>query len=573
MILQILTLFGATGMFLYGMNMMSAGLQKSAGKKLKGILAAMTSNPLKRVLTGVGVTAVIQSSSATTVMIVSFVNAGLMTLTQAVGVIMGANVGTTVTAWLISLFGLKMDISILSIPLVAVGFPCVMSKKNKVKNIGEAIIGFSLLFLGLTFMKESVPDLQSSPEIFSFIGRWTGYGFGSVLIFLLFGTVLTLVLQSSSATVALTLIILNLGWIPFDMAAAMVLGENIGTTITANIAASVANVSAKRAARAHTLFNLFGVIWALALFRPFLAFIGKIITLAGYPDPAEIVFTGAGPESVEATAALYGISMLHTLFNLVNTCILIWFTPLIVKAVTWMVKSPEEAEEDNFTLRYINTGYLETGELALEQAMNEIIGFTEMFRKEIDYIRLAMREDAPDKFEQICSKLVKYEEISNRMECDMAAFLNSLSLGKLSEESKSRITAMYKIIGEFESIGDSGEAISRILSMKKIRNRELSGESIARIDKMIDMVERACEIMTANLKRGFGHVGTLDEAYAAERDIDMMRNVFKEEEIKSIEQNAVNYETGICYMDIIGQLEQMGDFMMNVSEAIYGSGK
>ena len=254
-------------MFLYGMNMMSSGLQKVAGERLRSFLAAMTSNPFKRVLTGLSITAIIQSSSATTVMVVSFVNAGLLTLTQAVGVIMGANIGTTVTAWIISLLGFTADISVLSIPLVAVGFICSISKNSKRKNIGEFIIGFSLLFLGLSFMKESVPDLQSSPEALSFIARWTDFGFGSVLIFLVFGTLLTLVLQSSSATVALTLIMLNMGWIPFEMGAAMVLGENIGTTITANIAAAVANTAAKRAARAHTLFNVFGVVWALIFFH------------------------------------------------------------------------------------------------------------------------------------------------------------------------------------------------------------------------------------------------------------------------------------------------------------------
>ncbi|MBO7183418.1 MAG: Na/Pi cotransporter family protein, partial [Bacteroidales bacterium] len=290
MILQILTLLGALGMFLYGMNMMSAGLQKAAGNKLRTILSSMTSNPAKGVLTGLGITAVIQSSSATTVMVVGFVNAGLLTLFQAVGVIMGANIGTTMTAWIISIFGLKMDISVLSIPLMALGFIYSISKKDQHRNIGEFIIGFALLFMGLSFMKESVPDLKSSPEVLSFIQSWTNYGFGSVLIFTLIGTILTLVLQSSSATMALTLVMLSLGWIPFSMAAAMVLGENIGTTITANIAASMANPAAKRAALTHTIFNLFGVIWALSLFTPFTRLIGGIVEAMGLPNPAMNAF-------------------------------------------------------------------------------------------------------------------------------------------------------------------------------------------------------------------------------------------------------------------------------------------
>ena len=261
-------------MFLYGMNMMSSGLQKAAGEKLRGFLTAMTSNPFKGVMTGVGITSIIQSSSATTVMVVSFVNAGLLTLTQAIGVIMGANIGTTVTAWMVAWLGFKADISILAIPLMILGFLFSNSKKNKRKNIGELIVGFCLLFLGLSFMKESVPDLRQTPEVLEFVTTWSAYGFSSVLLFLAFGTVLTLILQSSSATMAITLIMLSMGWIPFEMACAMVLGENIGTTITANIAASIGNTQAKRAAMSHTIFNVFGVIWALILFRPFLRLVG-----------------------------------------------------------------------------------------------------------------------------------------------------------------------------------------------------------------------------------------------------------------------------------------------------------
>ena len=282
MILQLFTLLGALGMFLYGMNMMSSGLQKTAGSRMRAFLGSLTSNRFKGVLTGLGITSVIQSSSATTVMVVGFVNAGLLALEQAIGVIMGANIGTTVTAWFISLLGFKADISIFAVPLMAVGFLLSISKIEKRRNISEFIIGFSLLFLGLSLMKNSVPDLQQTPEVLSFIKTWSGFGFGSVLIFLVFGTVLTLVLQSSSATMALTLIMLNLGWLPFDMAAAMVLGENIGTTITANIAAAVANANARRAALAHTLFNLFGVIWALLLFRPFISLVCTIIAQANH---------------------------------------------------------------------------------------------------------------------------------------------------------------------------------------------------------------------------------------------------------------------------------------------------
>ncbi|MBQ5373631.1 MAG: Na/Pi cotransporter family protein, partial [Bacteroidaceae bacterium] len=294
-ILQIFTLLGALGMFLYGMNLMSSGLQKASGNKLRSFLSAMTSNPFKGVLTGLGVTSVIQSSSATTVMVVSFVNAGLLTLAQAISVIMGANIGTTVTAWLVSWLGFKADISILAVPLMALGFLFSNSKKNQRQNIGELIVGFCLLFLGLSFMKESVPDLNETPEVLDFVQTWSSHGFASVLIFLAFGTILTLVLQSSSATMAITLIMLSMGWIPFNMACAMVLGENIGTTITANIAASVGNTQAKRAAMSHTIFNLFGVIWALILFDPFLGLVGIIIELFGLPNPTVEGFVVSSP--------------------------------------------------------------------------------------------------------------------------------------------------------------------------------------------------------------------------------------------------------------------------------------
>ena len=321
MLLQILTLLGALGMFLFGMNMMSSGLQKASGNRLRKLLSSITSNRFRGVLTGFGITALIQSSSATTVMVVGFVNAGLLTLIQAVGVIMGANIGTTMTAWIITLLGFKADISIIAVPLMALGFILSMMKSEKRKNIGEFIIGFALLFLGLSFMKSSVPDLESSPEVLSFIRGWTNYGFGSVLLFLLIGTVLTLILQSSSATVALTMVMLTMGWMPFEYSAAMILGENIGTTITANIAATVGNTSAKRAALAHTVFNVFGVIWALTFFRPFVGFIGNIIELMGIPNPTTI---GLDVTSEEYhTALLFGLSMLHTVFNLITTLILV----------------------------------------------------------------------------------------------------------------------------------------------------------------------------------------------------------------------------------------------------------
>ena len=371
-VFKILTLLGSLGLFLYGMTLMSEALQKVAGDKLRNILAAMTSNSVSRILTGLFVTAVIQSSSATTVMVVSFVNAGLLSLVQSIGVIMGANIGTTFTAWLISLLGFKADIAVLAIPLIAFGFVFMMCKAKKKKSIGELIIGFSLLFLGLSFLKESVPDLRSTPEVLEFLQQWTNYGFGSVLLFVGVGTILTIVLQSSSATMALTLVMCNNGWIPFEMGAAMVLGENIGTTITANIAASVANVSARRAAMGHSVFNVFGVLWCLILFHPFLNLVSKIIMAMGLDNP---LVAGASSNSV-----LYAISMVHTLFNIINTLLLVWFTNQIATLVTKIIKGKKD--EEVFRLQFIQGGILSTSELSLNQAKEEIVHYADICRRQ-----------------------------------------------------------------------------------------------------------------------------------------------------------------------------------------------
>ncbi len=570
-IMQIFTLLGALGMFLYGMNLMSSGLQKAAGDRLRGFLSAMTSNPFKRVMTGLGITAVIQSSSATTVMVVSFVNAGLLTLVQAIGVIMGANIGTTVTAWLVSWLGFKADISILAVPLMLFGFLFSNSKKNQRKNIGELIVGFSLLFLGLSFMKNSVPDLQQTPEVLAFVQQWASHGFGSVLIFLAFGTVLTLVLQSSSATMAITLIMLSMGWIPFPMACAMVLGENIGTTITANIAAAVGNHQAKRAALSHTFFNVFGVIWALILFKPFLALVGKITeVIFGIPNPSADGFAVADPDSPEATSALYGLSMLHTLFNTINTCILIWFTGVIEKFVTWAIKEPENHEEKQFKLQYIEAGPLATPELATEQAYNEIIHFARISKNGLGYARAAINESNPDKFEELRNKLVKYEEISDRIEYEIAAFLNAVSAEEISEKTSVTIKSMYKIIGELESLGDSGESISRILSRRNIHGKAFDAETIKKLNAMVDLIDYGYDVMIGNLELAFhGKLVEIANAYAAEDRINSLRNNLRDEEIENIENNRKNYQTSVYFMDILSELEKMGDFMINISQSLY----
>ena len=550
-------------MFLYGMNFMSSGLQKASGDKLRGILTSMTSNPLKRVLTGLGITALVQSSSATTVLVVSFVNAGLLTLVQAVGIIMGANIGTTLTAW-VTAVGFSVDISAFSVPLMILGFIFTNSKKQQYKNIGEFIVGFALMFLGLSFMKSSAGTLLSNKDaMMVFFSHFTEFGFGSDLIFLLAGTILTIVLQASSATMAITMLLTTSGLIDFELACAMVLGENIGTTITANMAAAVGNTSAKRAALAHTLFNVFGVIWMLIVFRPFLKLVGIVMVAVGFDNPLTVDLTTpeAGP------TLLYGISMLHTLFNITNTLILIWFAQIIVNIVTKLIKTPVNTEEDAFRLRYIDAGIIGAPELATEQATNEIVHFAKISKNGLGYIREAINETDPEKFEELRGKLVKYEEISDRIEYEIATFLNAVSANELSSDTSSLIKAMYKIIGELESLGDSGEAISRILSRKKIHKRTFNEETVKKLNNMVNLVEAAYDSMIFNLEAISEHrLDNIQNAYNAEENLNVMRNNLRDEEIENIDRNSDNYVTGVYFMDLINELEKMGDFIINVSQ-------
>lgn len=554
MIFSIITLVGALGMFLFGMNLMSSGLQKAAGDGLRKFVSSITSNPFKGVLTGLGVTSVIQSSSATTVMTVSFVNAGLMTLRQAIGVIMGANIGTTMTAWIIAVFGFKADISALAIPLMAIGFIMSISKKGKVRDISDIVVGFSLLFLGLSFMKNSVPDLQSSPDVLAFIQTWSGHGLWSVLLFVLVGTALTLVLQSSSATVALTLIFLNMGWIGFDMAAAMVLGENIGTTITANIAAAVGNTNAKRAALAHTFFNVFGVIWVIALFHPFLSLIHWIISAVGL----------SGSEQTP----VYSISMLHTVFNLINTGILIWFIPVIEKIVCTIIKDKHLAEPAIDKLVYIKAGLIATPELALTEADKEVVHFGKIMQKGLTYVQSAINNSAEaESFAPWREELVKYEGISDRIEYEVVSFLNKINRDSLSDASAMRIKATYRIVGEMESLGDSGEAISRFIARAIEHKQKLSQEHLESLNDMILLASRAYDCMIYNLANA-DTIRNIDNSVSAEVEINRRRDTLRDAELSKVDKNGESYFESVFYISLLEELEKMGDFIINISQSV-----
>ena len=575
--LNVLSVLGGLAMFLYGMALMSEGLQKSAGDRLRAFMAKMTSNAFKRVLTGTVVTCLVQSSSATTIMVVSFVNAGLLTLGNAIGVIMGANIGTTLTAWITSL-GFSVNIALFAVPMMGFGFLFHSSKKASLKNIGQFMMGFAIMYVGLTFMKDcsnAVLD-QYQTGMMSFFGSINGFGFGSILLFLIAGAVLTIVLQASSATMAITMLLAASGLIDFKLAVAMVLGENIGTTITANIAAAVANTSAKRAARAHTIFNIIGVIWVLCVFVPIVKLICLIMVKLGFQDPmmasAQLAAIAEGTVSVDAVAMsqlkdslLYGIAMLHTLFNVTNTLILIWFVPLIEKAVVWLVKEPK-GETEVFRLKYIAGGPLSTAELSIAEAQQEIVHFAEICSNGFGYIRQAINEQNPEKFDALNEKLIKYEEITDRIEYEIATYLNEVSKNEISEESAYHVKAMYKIIGEMESLGDSGEAIGRILKRKNAHNKVFDKTILDRLNKMMDLVQKGYDVMVDNLKNKM-QLTDISNAENCEYNINECRNHLREEHIVNIESNSYNYLTGVYYMDVLSELEKIGDFMINISQA------
>jgi phosphate:Na+ symporter len=441
-------------------------------------------------------------------------------------------------------------------------------------------MGFAVMYVGLTFMKDCANAILGEYQtgMMSFFGSINGFGFGSILLFLVAGAVLTIVLQASSATMAITMLLAASGLIDFKLAVAMVLGENIGTTITANIAAAVANTSAKRAARAHTIFNIVGVIWVLIVFGPIVKLISYIMVGLGFQDPvvasgqlaaiAEGVVEG-NPETIELykNSLLYGIAMLHTLFNVTNTLVLIWFTPLIEKAVVWLVKEPK-GETEVFRLKYISGGPLSTAELSLQEAKQELIHFAEISRKGFGYMREAINEIDPDKFDALNDKLIKYEEISDRIEYEIASYLNEVSSNEISQEAANEIKAMYKIIGEMESLGDSGEAIGRILKRKNVHGKVFDKSILDRLNKMMDLVQKAYDVMIENLKQD--NLRDISNAENCEYNINECRNHLREEHIVNIESNSYNYLTGVYFMDVLSELEKIGDFLINVSQAIVG---
>ena len=560
-IFELFKLVGALGFFIYGMKVMSDGIQKVAGSKMRSILSKMTSNRFLGVATGFMITALLQSSSATTVMIVSFVNAGLLTLVESIGVIMGANVGTTITAWLISLLGFKVKISAIALPIIAIGFPMMFSSKSSIKSWAEVLIGFALLFMGLDELKHAVPNLKENPEFLGFLASYADMGIFSTLLFIGVGTILTLVVQSSSAAMALTLVMCYEGYIPFELAAAMVLGENIGTTITANLAAMVGNVHAKRAARAHLIFNVFGVVWMLFAFQIFIANI----------DTYMINNMGLSPLNFDMenpVAIPLGLSIFHTTFNILNMLFLVGFVPLISRIVIKMQPSKGEMDEE-FHLEHIGTGPMQTAELSVLEANKEVAKFGNITTRLFDMIPELLKETDIKKFNSLMARIRKYEDITDRMEVEIADYLAKASQGEMSDSASIKVRSMISIINDMERIGDICYQLSITIERKREQKAYFTPELRTSLEEMITEVQKAMEIMNKNLDSSYSQV-LIADADEAELAINKMRNQLRKKYLQNIEKGEGKIQTGMIYNNLIHSLEKVGDHVFNISEAITG---
>lgn len=545
-------LLGSLALFLYGMKIMSEALQKFAGDRLRSILTAMTTNRVTGVLTGMLITMLIQSSSATTVMVVSFVNAGLLTLGQSIGVIMGANIGTTVTAWIISILGFKVSLADYALPLLALGaIPVLFAQNSNKKSIGEFIFGFSFLFMGLSMLQSNAPDLKHNPEMLAFLQNYTDMGFFSVILFVLIGTVLTMIVQASAATMAITLIMCANGWISFELGAALVLGENIGTTITANLAAITGNTQARRAAMAHLMFNVFGVIWVLIVFSPLTSGI------------TWFVHNVLGSTDTEVAVPLM-LSAFHTTFNICNVLLLIWFVKFIEKTVCAIIPSKKD-EDEEFRLRFISGGMLSTAELSILQARKEINLFAQRTHKMFNMVRTLATEKNDSEFNKIFSRVEKYESISDNMELEIANYLNQVSEGRLSSESKLQIRAMLREVTEIESIGDSCYNLARTFNRKHSGKEDFTPKQYERIGQMMELTDQALSQMMRLLENPT-HTD-VNQSFNIETEINNYRNQLKNQNILDVNNKEYGYQMGVHYMDIIGECEKLGDYVVNVVEA------
>ncbi len=551
-----LKIIGSLALFLFGMKTMSDGIQKAAGERLHNIINFMTGNRFSATFTGFSITALIQSSSATTVMVVSFVSAGLLTLTQSIGVIMGANIGTTVTGWIIAIFGFKMNISEIALPIIGVGLPLLFYKKLGKKDWGEAIIGFGLLFIGLQFLKETVQELNLGPETFSFITQYSNLGYFYILICVAIGTLITIMVQSSSAAMAVTLTMAATGLIDFPTAAAIILGENIGTTITAQLAAIGTNISARRAAWVHTLFNVMGVIWISVFFMPFLKLVDSII-------PGAVFNVATGDLSKEIISP--HLAAFHTLFNIANTLIFIWFTPLLAKLVIKFVRPKKEDESDVYHLKYISTAIQDTPEINILNAKKELSRMAEITNQM--YTKFLNIFHNPDKkMGGEVAELIKQEEYTDQMQVEISHFLVDCAKENLNEMSANNVNAMIRIVNELESIGDSCVNLI-ILTRRRYDNKIVFHSNVMKeLEPYTKLVKDFIEF---NGNRFLKHLSSeeIKKAYELERLIDTYRDDLKSASQERLQKGA-NVVSEILYMDILRHIERIGDYCLNISQAL-----
>ncbi len=561
----LLNFAGALAVFLFGMKLMSEGLQKIAGSKMRSIMGKVTDGPVKGILTGAAVTTAIQSSSATTVMVVSFVNAGLLSLAGAVAVIMGANIGTTVTAWIITLFGLGESGSAFSLPMLlgAISLLFMFSKKNKMKSIGEFVIGLALLLVGMDFLQHAMPNLEEYPQLLAAVGNLPDAGFWSILLFVVIGALLTCLVQSSSAMMAITLVMCYNGWIGLDVAIALVMGQNIGTTITANIAAMVANTNGKKAARAHLVFNVVGVIFTLCVFHPLMNLIANMTNgLFGFDPNLPVGAEGYSPEAIPMA-----LSIFHTFFNVVNTLILAWFIPVILKIVDWMVPVKANEEEEEFRLRYISGHWMNTAELNMEAAKKEIEDFSKRVLRMYTFLPSLRTAKDDEEFDKTVERIEKYEEITDRMEMEISQFLTRISEGDLSQEGSQRISAMLRIVDNLESIGDTVYQIAMTRKNKRESAVHFDQHLNDNLEHISTLVQKSLDVMDTNLCGDYDHID-LTAANEAEGSINHYRDQLRIEHLDALKNGTYDFGVGNAYSSLYALYEKLGDYVINVSEAI-----
>ncbi len=555
MILDLLSLLGSLALFLFGMKTMSEGLEKFAGDRLRNIISMMTKNRVMGVLTGVLVTALIQSSSATTVMVVSFVNAGLMSLVQAIGVIMGANIGTTVTAWIISAIGFKMDIATFAIPIMAVAMPLIFSQKNRRKSVGEFLFGFAFLFMGLNYLQKSAEALNIGSIVANMLQHVSGDNVLVMILFVLVGAIVTMLVQASAATMAITLMLFDMH-IPgfgFHQAAALAMGQNIGTTITALMASLTANTQARRAALAHTFFNVLGVVIVLIMFYPFCDGVTWFVHNVMHVKSND----------------MFLLSAFHTAFNVFNTLLLIWFVNRLEQFICWLMPIKENEKEEKGLL-FISGGLLSTSELSLMAARKEIGVFARRLMKMMTMVKDLITTEKDTEFAELFAKIGKYEQITDNMEVEIAKYLAHVSEGRLSDESKADITHMLRIVDEMESIGDSAYHLGRTLERKReLQNMDYTKKQLQNIQQMLAVTTKSMQEMCDDLNKEPKAI-SLSSHYETETELNELRTQYKAENIRSINDHEYDYQLGVFYVDFICECEKIGDYVVNIVQELKG---